>query len=48
MSTVPAADTRTLALATLGTMTATVAHEVRNLLGGIELYASLVAEQCAS
>lgn len=48
MSTVPAAtDTRMLALATLGTMTATVAHEVRNLLGGIELYASLVAEQCA-
>jgi len=40
-------DTHTLALASLGAMTATVAHEMRNLLGGIELYASLVAEQCA-
>jgi signal transduction histidine kinase len=40
-------DTHTLALASLGAMTATVAHEMRNLLGGIELYATLVAEQCA-
>src|SRR5262249_47399371 len=31
----------------LGAMTATVAHEMRNLLGGIELSATLVAEQCA-
>lgn len=48
MSALPRADAQTLALASLGTMTATVAHEVRNLLGGIELYATLVAEQCAS
>jgi two-component system sensor histidine kinase HydH len=41
-------DAQTLALASLGTMTATVAHEMRNLLGGIELYATLVAEQCAA
>ena len=40
-------DTHTLALASLGAMTATVAHEMRNLIGGIELYATLVAEQCA-
>jgi signal transduction histidine kinase len=28
-------------------MTATVAHELRNLLGGVELTATVVAEQCA-
>ena len=47
MNAVPRSDTHTLALASLGAMTATVAHEMRNLLGGIELYATLVAEQCA-
>ena len=36
------------ALMSLGAMTATVAHELRNLLGGVELYATLVAEQCAA
>lgn len=41
-------DAQTLALASLGTMTATVAHEMRNLLGGLDLYATLVAEQCAA
>jgi signal transduction histidine kinase len=41
-------DTRSRALASLGAMTATVAHELRNLLGGIDLYATLVAEQCAA
>jgi signal transduction histidine kinase len=29
-------------------MTAKVAHEVKNLLGGIELYAAMLAEQCAT
>jgi two-component system sensor histidine kinase HydH len=41
-------DAQTVALASLGTMTATVAHEMRNLLGGIELHATLVAEQCVA
>lgn len=41
-------EARADALMTLGAMTATVAHEVRNLLGGIELYATLVAEHCAA
>jgi two-component system, NtrC family, sensor histidine kinase HydH len=40
-------DTHARALQSLGAMTATVAHEMRNLLGGVELYATLVAEQCA-
>lgn len=40
-------DAQTAALATLGGMVSTVAHEVRNLLGPIDLYASLLAEQCA-
>jgi signal transduction histidine kinase len=40
-------ETRTLALAALGEVTTRVAHEMRNALGGIELYASLLAEQCA-
>jgi signal transduction histidine kinase len=44
----PRSDAQTLALASLGTMTATVAHELRNLLGGVELYATLVAEQCGA
>ncbi len=48
MSAVPRADRQTRALASLGAMTATVAHELRNLLGGIELYATLVAEHCAA
>ena len=39
---------RTLALATLGAMTTKIAHEIRNVLGGIELSAMLIAEQCAS
>jgi signal transduction histidine kinase len=39
---------RTLALATLGAMTTKIAHEIRNVLGGIELSALLLAEQCAS
>ena len=47
MNAAPPADTHGRALQSLGAMTATVAHEMRNLLGGIELYASLVAEQCA-
>jgi len=38
---------RTLALATLGAMTSKVAHEIRNVLGGIELSTLLLAEQCA-
>ena len=48
MSAVPRSDAQILALASLGTMTATVAHEMRNLLGGLELYATLIAEQCAA
>ena len=44
---VPASDSHARALESLGAMTATVAHEMRNLLGGIELHATLVAEQCA-
>ena len=48
MSAIPRSDTHTLALQSLGAMTATVAHEMRNLLGGIELYTTLVAEQCAN
>lgn len=40
-------DSQLLALATVGRMVTTVAHEIRNLLGGIELYASLLAEQHA-
>jgi two-component system sensor histidine kinase HydH len=40
-------DAHTHTLAQLGAATATVAHELRNLLGGIEMYAALVAEQCA-
>jgi signal transduction histidine kinase len=40
-------DTRTAALATLGGMVSTIAHELRNLLGPIDLYAALLAEQCA-
>ena len=40
-------DTRTAALATLGAMVSTIAHELRNLLGPIDLYAALLAEQCA-
>jgi two-component system, NtrC family, sensor histidine kinase HydH len=48
VSTLVGSDAQTLALASLGAMTATVAHEMRNLLGGIELYATLVAEQCAA
>ncbi|OLB94025.1 MAG: hypothetical protein AUH30_18625 [Candidatus Rokubacteria bacterium 13_1_40CM_68_15] len=47
MNAAPPADTHGRALQSLGAMTATVAHEMRNLLGGIELYATLVAEQCA-
>jgi two-component system sensor histidine kinase HydH len=39
---------RTLALAALGAMTSKVAHEIRNVLGGIELSALVLAEQCAS
>jgi len=35
------------ALAALGGRVSTIAHEVRNLLGPIDLYASLLAEQCA-
>ena len=46
MSALAVGDTRTLALATLGAMTSKVAHEVKNLLGGIELYAAMLAEQC--
>jgi two-component system sensor histidine kinase HydH len=42
-----AADAHAAALAQLGAMTATVAHEMRNLLGGIDLYATLIAGQCA-
>jgi len=38
---------RTEALATLGAMTSKVAHEIRNVLGGIELTTLLLAEQCA-
>jgi signal transduction histidine kinase len=38
-------DPQLLALATVGRMVTTVAHEIRNLLGGVELYASLLAEQ---
>jgi signal transduction histidine kinase len=38
---------RTLALATLGAMTSKVAHEIRNVLNGIELSTLLLAEQCA-
>ena len=38
---------RTEALATLGAMTSRVAHEIRNVLGGIELTTLLLAEQCA-
>jgi signal transduction histidine kinase len=48
MSTLALGDTRTLALATLGAMTSKVAHEVKNLLAGIELYAAMLAEQCAA
>lgn len=48
MSAVPQTDRQSRALMSLGAMTTTVAHEVRNLLGGIELYATLVAEQCAA
>ena len=48
MSAITRSDAHTLALASLGTLTATVAHELRNLLGGIELQATLVAEQCAN
>jgi signal transduction histidine kinase len=47
VSTIVLGETRTLALATLGAMTSRVAHEVKNVLGGIELYASMLAEQCA-
>ena len=46
MSALAVGDTRTVALATLGAMTSKVAHEVKNLLGGIELYAAMLAEQC--
>jgi signal transduction histidine kinase len=42
-----AAESRTLALAALGEVTCRVAHEMRNLLGGIELYTSLLADECA-
>jgi two-component system sensor histidine kinase HydH len=48
VSAMPRSDAQTLALADLGTMTATVAHEMRNLLGGVELHARLLAEQCAA
>ena len=47
MNAVLPSDTHARALQSLGAMTATVAHEMRNLLGGVELYATLVAEQCA-
>lgn len=47
MNAAPSSDTHARALQSLGAMTATVAHEMRNLLGGIELHATLVAEQCA-
>ena len=47
VKTAPRSDTHARALQSLGAMTATVAHEMRNVLGGIELYATLVAEQCA-
>ncbi len=39
---------RTVALAALGAMTSKIAHEIRNVLGGIELSAFILAEQCAS
>jgi len=48
VSALPRSDSHTAALAQLGAMTATVAHELRNLLGGIELHATLIAEQCAA
>lgn len=48
MKTAPRSDTHARALQSLGAMTATVAHEMRNVLGGVELYATLVAEQCAT
>lgn len=48
MSAAPFLDRRSHALMSLGAMTATVAHEMRNLIGGIELHATLVAEQCAA
>jgi len=48
VSTPHESQTRTRALASLGAMTATVAHELRNLLGGVELHATLLAEQCAA
>lgn len=38
-------DAKLIALATVGRMVTTVSHEIRNLVGGIELYASLLAEQ---
>jgi signal transduction histidine kinase len=41
-----AGDTHTLALATLGAMTSRVAHDLRNALAGIELYAAMLGEQC--
>lgn len=40
-------ERQSAALVTLGGMVSTVAHEVRNLLGPIDLYASLLAERCA-
>jgi signal transduction histidine kinase len=39
---------RTVALAALGAMTSKIAHEIRNVLGGIELSTLLLAEQCVS
>jgi two-component system, NtrC family, sensor histidine kinase HydH len=38
---------RTVALAALGAMTSKIAHEIRNVLNGIELSTLLLAEQCA-
>ncbi len=48
MSAAHPVDTHARALQSLGAMTASVAHEMRNLLGAVDLYATLVAEQCAA
>lgn len=42
-----AGDPRTCALATLGAAATRVAHELRNLLAGIDLAAAMLADQCA-
>jgi signal transduction histidine kinase len=44
----PACDSQLAALATLGGMVARVAHDLGNLLGPVELYATLLGEQCGS